>query len=259
MRTILVTSSKGGTGKTTTAINLAALAANAKQKVLLVDADPSSSIAYYLQQDPIHSGEPEPLTDTGTFWPELLQTADVISPYATGSSSQNQLEHFLKVLPEWGQQERYDLIIVDAPPMLGARAKTLFRFAEEILLVLRAEPLAFRLLPAYLEMAKRETPPGQPMKFLGILLTLGMGQRPTDESIESIRTRFRGTLPMTIPHDPEVDDAMIQGQPVVWTNSYAPAAKAYEKLAMHLYLIEPTKRVKLLNTPIEQSDPPNAG
>jgi chromosome partitioning protein len=260
MRTMLITGSKGGTGKTATAINLAALlGANRQNRVLLVDADPSCSVAYYLQQDPASTGELEPLTDTGVFWPELLENGDVITPYAHGSSSQNQLEQFLKMLPEWASDQRYTTIILDAPPMLGARAKALFRFAEEVLLVLRAEPLSFQLLPSYLDLAKREKPPGRTTRFLGILMTLAMGQRPTDDGVHALRDRFKGILPTTIPHDPEMDEAMIQGQPLVWANPYAPASKAYEELAQKLKLIRPMKRVKLLGSPVVGSSPPSAG
>lgn len=258
MRILLITSSKGGTGKTATAINLAALhAAESRPRVLLVDADPAGGVSHYLQQDLNDSGESEPLTDTGIFWPELLNKADVISPYAPGSSSQYQLEHFLKILPEWAREQRYETIILDAPPMLGARAKALLRCATEVLLVQRAEPLGFQQMSAYLELAKRETPPGQSLKFLGILLTLGMGQRAGDPSVELLRRRFKGVLPTYIPYDPQFDEAVTLGQPVVSFNTYAAASKAYTETARLLELLPPISRVKSLNSPAVKSGLPS--
>ena len=90
MRKLLVASQKGGVGKTTTSINLAAAAAMAGARVLLLDADPLSNISTSLNLAE-HPGR-QPLRQSGIELPGMLVSnvlpgLDVLCPYEDGGCS----------------------------------------------------------------------------------------------------------------------------------------------------------------------------
>jgi chromosome partitioning protein len=241
MRSLLVASQKGGVGKTTTAINLAALAAAGGARVLVLDADPLSGIVASLQlsREPGEgpAGRPDGVTGRGMFWSSVRPNLDVVSPYPADSTDEQHLFDFLKQMPSSPLARFYDRIIVDAPPMLGPRPKALLRAADDVLVVQRAEPMSFRTLPAYLELIQQTRSEGANCRLQGVLLTLAQGMTPGDAAETRIRERFQGLLPQTIPHEAEVNRALVLGQPVATLNPACLTAKQYRSLAMDLGLI----------------------
>lgn len=241
MRSLLVSSQKGGVGKTTTAVNLAALAAAALAdenggRVLLLDADPLGSVATSLQLDRADA-DPAFLTDMACLWPEVLPNLDVTNPYPTDATSEDDLDAFLAELSGMAD---YEVVVIDAPPMLGRRPKALLHAAEEVLIVLRAEPMSFRTLPAYLDLVREVKSEGGSCRLRGILLTLPQGTVPGGSAEMGLRERFKGLLPQAVPFDPEVGRAMILGKPVVESSPRSVAAAQYRSLAVDLRLARNT-------------------
>src|SRR5262245_1463566 len=178
VRKLLVASQKGGVGKTTTSTNLAAATALAGARVLLLDADPLSSIGSSLNLAQ-HPGR-QPLRAAGIDLPGVLASnvlpgLDVLSPYEDGGCSDDELDHLLALVAAPSFRECYSCLIVNAPPFLGANPAQLLGTCDEFVLVMRAEPLAYRTLPAFLELAQRSRG-AQPMPMRGILLTLPEGE-----------------------------------------------------------------------------------
>ncbi len=252
MRTLLVASQKGGVGKTTTAVNLAALAAQAGSRVLLVDADPLGSVAASLllsrdadpdarPDSPEAEGRdtprPDGVTGRGALWAGVLPNLDVLSPYPTDCTDDAELVEFLEAVPDSGLARSYDLVILDAPPMMGPRPKALLRAAGEVLIVQRAEPMSFRTLPAYLELMREVKTEGALVELRGILLTLPAGVALGSPAELTIRQKFKGLLPQAIPFDAEIDKALLAGQPIVVMRPVGVVAKQYRALAAALGLI----------------------
>ena len=255
MRTLLVASQKGGVGKTTTAVNLAALAAQAGSRVLLIDADPLGSVAASLllsrdgdadvrPDSPEAEGRdcprPDGVTGRGALWAGVLPNLDVLSPYPADSTDDAELVEFLEAVPDSGLARGYDLVILDAPPMMGPRPKALLRAAGEVLIVQRAEPMSFRTLPAYLELMREVKTEGARVELRGILLTLPAGVALGSPAELTLRQKFKGLLPQAIPFDAEIDKALLAGQPIVVMRPVGTVAKQYRALAAALGLIRQT-------------------
>ena len=233
MRTLLVASQKGGVGKTTTAVNLAALAAEDGQRVLLVDADPLGSVATYFQ---LSRTTPE----SGPYsWSNVLDHLDVLTPYPAESTAEEHLDAYLAGLSE--SASAYDLVVIDAPPMLGRRPKALLKAAAEVIIVLRAEALSFRTLPAYLNLVREAKSEGANCRLRGILLTLPQGLSPGSKAEMRLRERFKGLLPQVIPFDPEISRALLLAKPVIAVNPRSAAALQYRSLAVALGLSRSAK------------------
>lgn len=240
MRKLLVCSQKGGVGKTTTAIAVAAATAQAGCRVLLIDADPLSGIALSLNlaQHPRR----QTLRGAGVDLPGvlidgLLPGLDVLSPYDEGGCSDDDLDCLLDQLATPPIQERYGCLILGAPPFLGPSPNQLLAACNELLLVMRAEPLAARTLPAFLELVQRSRTLEHSIRTRGILLTLPEGEEVGGRWERELRGRF-GTriLPDVVPHDEAVPQAQMFGQIVTQSAPDSPAAQAYRRLADFLGL-----------------------
>ena len=240
VRKLLVASQKGGVGKTTTSINLAAAAARAGARVLLLDADPLSSISASLNL-PEHprrlslrgSGSGLP----GALSPGVVPGLDVLSPYEDGGCSDDELDRLLALLASPSVREGYDCLVVDAPPFMGANPGQLLATCDEFVLVMRAEPMAYRTLPAFLEMVQRARRGDNGILMRGILLTLLEGESPGGRWERELRGRFGSRiLPQVVPFDEEVGKSRGVGQVLSHAHPDSPASAQYHSLAANLGL-----------------------
>lgn len=240
MRKLLVASHKGGVGKTTTCINLAAATAQAGSRVLLLDADPLSAVgaALNLAEHP----KRKPLRQVGIDLPGVLVTGvvpglDLVSPYEEGSCSDADLNELLTLIATSGFANCYSTMIVDTPPFMGANPVELLNVCDEFIVVMRAEPLAYRTLPAFLELVQRSKNPERNVQMLGILLTLPEGEPMGARWECELRGRF-GTriLPQVVPFDDEVGKALLMGKIVSLHNPDSSASQQYLALTETLGL-----------------------
>lgn len=244
MRKLLVASQKGGVGKTTTAINLAAAAAQGGGRCLLFDADPLSTIGTSLNL--LQSPRRKPLRELGelpgVIVSDVVPGLDVISPYDDGGCSDEALENLLQAITAPALQECYGSLIVNAPPFMGTNPGQLVAVCEQLVLVMRAEVLAYRTLPAFLELVQRSARKPHGIEMRGILLTLPEGEPPGGRWERELRGRFGGrVLPQVIPHDAEVVRAQEQGLIALQANAQSSAALQYRHLAQALGLLEKSR------------------
>lgn len=235
MRKLLVASQKSGVGKTTTAINLAAVTALNGSRVLLVDVDPVGTVSMALNlssHSPRKTFQDFGLDLRGEICCDVVPRLDVISPYDEGIGSEEDLEKLFALFHADLVQNKYQCIILNAPPFMGERPRQLLKCCDEFILVLRAEALAFRTLPMFMDMA-RTIDEEDNVGLRGILLTL-----PDPGRWETDLRRYLGSkaLRPTIPNDPEVPRAESEGLAITVANPQAAAAQEFFALSADLDL-----------------------
>lgn len=150
MRVISIANFKGGTGKTTTAVNLAAELAELGRRVLLIDADPQHNASDFFGAEPdavtlsdVLTGHAEP------YWPEILSptgreglsllpadmellTLDLASMKdGSGSEAVKRLRDLMDVLREDGA---FDFVIIDCPPSFTAASVAALSVTDELII-----------------------------------------------------------------------------------------------------------------------------
>jgi chromosome partitioning protein len=242
VRKLLVASQKGGVGKTTVSVNLATAAALAGSRVLLLDADPLSTISTSLNL----AGHPQrkSLRQLGTHLPgvmisEVVPGLDLLCPYDEGGCPDEAFDDLLQALAAPGLQECYGTMIVNSPPFMGTNPSQLVGSCDEFVLVIRAEAMAYRTLPAFMQLMQRARQQPDPIQMRGILLTLPAGELAGCRWERELRGRFGSrVLPEVIPHDEEVARALMASRIVTQATPDSPAARQYRHVVENLGLAE---------------------
>ncbi len=245
VRKLLVASQKSGVGKTTTSMNLAASTARNGTRVLLLDADPLSNIsaALKLAEHPHRLSLRQAGIDLpGVLVPNLVPGLDVLSPYDEGCCSDDDLDRLLRALTTPSARTCYGCMIVDVPPFMGANPAQLIASCDEFLLVMRAEPMAYRTLPAFLELIQRSARNGHTIQMRGILLTLAEGEEPGCRWERELRGRYGARiLSEVIPHDETIDKSLRVGQIACHLQPDSPATRQFRQLCGKLGLDEESR------------------
>jgi chromosome partitioning protein len=264
VRKLLVCSQKGGVGKTTSAIALAGATALTGARVLLIDADPLSNIASALNL--VDNPQRQRLREAGIDLPGVLVSnvvpgLDVLSPYDDGGCTDEDLDSLLALVATPSLQDHYGCLVLDTPPFLGPNPAQLVATCDEFIIVMRAEAMAYRTLPAFLELMQRARSSEDPIKMRGILLTLPEGEEPGGRWERELRGRL-GTriLPQVVPHDDAVVQAALGHQIVTHSGPVGLVAQTYRALAETLELahdhretVERTSAVSALQLSLTQS------
>jgi chromosome partitioning protein len=186
---LAITNQKGGVGKTTTAINLAAAFANKGLSTLLIDLDPqANSTLSYLEMGEIHRGVYEALTDPDVEMVDVIQPVEHVKNLDLAPATIHLAKVEAKLLGELDSyyrlkdklsavRRRYEYIVVDTPPTLGLITVNALAAATHVLIPIQSSYFALEGTDDLLEtIEKIKVRTNRGLQILGVLLTLFDGR-----------------------------------------------------------------------------------
>ena len=243
-RIYAVANQKGGVGKTTTAVNLAACVAEAGFPTLLVDMDPqaNATVGVGLAKDlspsiyEVLSGDAPTVAAIRASEIPNLSVVPSTPDLAGASVELPQADGFQRILRDSldSIRDSFQFVILDCPPSLGPLTVNALAAADEVIVPVQSEYYALEGLAGLLEtleLVRRELNPA--LSVCGLVLTMHDPRTRLSRDVEhELRTHFpRLVFETVIPRNVRIGESPSHGRPVIHHDPHCAGAEAYVALA----------------------------
>lgn len=255
-RVIAVANQKGGVGKTTTAVNLAACLAAVGQRVLLFDLDPQANATSGLGLEKTEGASAyKVLLGDGNLLDKVQDTAferlqvipselDMCGADVELARVENHLQRVTLALRPVLEVKRFDLVIIDCPPSLGVLTLNAFVAVEFLVIPLQCEYYALEGISMINRLIAqlRDGGVNPNLQLLGVVMTMfDVRTRLSQQVVSEVREHFGDAVFETvIPRTTRLAEAPSFGKPIIHYDKYSAGAAAYEVLTQELL-----KRLKI--------------
>lgn len=247
-RIIAIANQKGGVGKTTTSVNLAACVADAGRRTLLIDADPQGNATSGLGVDknalersiydvfindlPLSDAVRPTMLDTLRLVPANIELAGAEVELVTRMAREQVLKNALAAV-----RGAYDFVFIDCPPSLGLLTLNALNAADTLLVPIQCEFYALEGLSQLMNtvrLVRRNLNPALDVE--GVVLTMFDSRTNLSvQVVEEVKKFFRNKVYETIiPRSVRLSEAPSFGLPIIRYAPRSSGAAAYEALAREL-------------------------
>ncbi len=249
-KVIAVANQKGGVGKTTTAVNLAACLAVLGQRVLLVDIDPQANATSGVGLEKTEGASSyRALLGEDTLGGCIKPTAferlaivpsevDLCGAEIDLARLENHLQRLSLALQPVRDASEHDLIVIDCAPSLGVLTLNAFAAADALLVPLQCEYYALEGISMIHRVLGqvRDSGVNPRLELLGVVMTMFDGRtRLSQQVVSEVREHFGDKVFETvIPRTTRLAEAPSHGQPIIHYDKYSAGAAAYEVLAQEV-------------------------